>query len=79
MKSDHVPALLLTGSIIIAEPRARGASEPPAIRFELRGSRAPLDLEASEFRYRILDSGEIVPIRNLVRLCTSEHPGRRRP
>jgi hypothetical protein len=70
--------MLLTGSIMTAVPQKRVTSEPPSIRAELRGSRAPLDLEAPEFRYRVLGSGEIVPIRDLVRLCTSEHHRHRR-
>ncbi len=50
----------------------------PALIETVRGFRAPLDLSAAVFRYRILASGRIVVVPSHGRACWSAHPGRHR-
>ena len=46
----------------------------PGLIETLRGHRAPLDLTAGVFRYRILASGRIVVVPPHGRACWSAHP-----
>ena len=50
----------------------------PALIETVRGFRAPLDLTAGVFRYRILASGRIVVVPSHGRACWSAHPRHRR-
>lgn len=48
---------------------------PAALR-QIRAVRTPLDLSASEFRYRVLPDRTVTPLRDRVRHCGSRHRGR---
>ena len=72
MPRNHAPALLLAGSIdsaSIETPDLVAGLTPPAIRFEHRTYRAPHDLSAEVFRYRVLPEGSIAPLRDEARHC----------
>jgi hypothetical protein len=53
--------------------RSETSDNKPIIE-TVRGSRAPLDLTAAVFRYRILLSGRIVVVPSHGRACWSAHP-----
>ena len=81
MPRNHAPALVLTGSIDAASIETvdlESVLSPPAIRFEHRMYRAPLDLTADVFRYRVLPGGSIVALRDEARHCFSSTHRRRR-
>lgn len=80
MSRNPAPAILLAGSMTIASDSRSLTLElnPPLIRLEERAVREPLDLDADEFRYRVLSDGTIAPLRDGVRNCSTAHSRRRR-
>jgi hypothetical protein len=82
MSRNPAAAVVLTSTIDSARIETlqlRSLLEPPAVRQEHRSYRAPLDLSADTFRYRVLPSGEIAPLRDDARHCfvPHRHPRRR--